>query len=237
MMDIQDIDTYSTFMWVVAHPDDAEFSSAATIAKFTTEGKRCIIIQVTSGQRGTGDRSFTHETLAATREAEEIEAAKRLGVAPDDLVFLREPDGYLVPDIALREKITLQIRTFKPDVVVTHDPFRPYALHPDHRAVGMATHDAIYPTARDHLYFPEHLAAGIEPHKAAEIWYFGAEEPNRYIDVTDYFDRKIDALMAHKSQVGNRDDLAERLRERLAEVAKDKDFELAEAYRATRMLR
>jgi LmbE family N-acetylglucosaminyl deacetylase len=235
MTDEQEQEEYKTYMWVVAHPDDAEFSSAGTIARFAREGKKVIIIQVTSGQRGTTDRSYTPETLAETREAEETEAAKRLGAA--ELIFLREPDGYLVPDIALREKITKQIRVFKPDVIVTHDPFRPYALHPDHRAVGLATHDAVYPTARDHLYFPEHLAAGLEPHKTAEIWYFGAEEPNRFIDITDTFDIKVHSLLAHKSQVGDGDGLADRLRERHLEQAEGQDFELAETYRATQMRR
>lgn len=235
MTESQTPEEFQTYMWVVAHPDDAEFSSAGTIAKFSKEGKRTIIIQVTSGQRGTADRSFTSETLAETRIAEEQEAAKRLGAS--ELVFLHEPDGHLVPDLALREKITKQIRLFKPDVIVTHDPFRPYALHPDHRAVGLATHDAVYPTARDHLYFPEHLAAGIEPHKTAEIWYFGAEEPNRFIDITDSFDDKINSLLAHKSQVGDGEGMADRLRERAVEVAADQPFELAESYRATQMRR
>ena len=89
------------------------------------------------------------------------------------------------------------IRTHQPDVIITHDPFRPYALHPDHRAVGLATTDAVYPTARDPLYFPEHLQEGLEPHKTAEIWYFGPEHPDKVIDITETFDRKIDALLAH----------------------------------------
>ena len=77
----------------------------------------------------------------------------------DEVVFLRCEDGSLTPDLALREKIVRMIRTYKPDVLITHDPFRPYALHPDHRAVGLASTDAVYPTARDPLYFPEHLKA------------------------------------------------------------------------------
>jgi LmbE family N-acetylglucosaminyl deacetylase len=228
-------DEYQTFMWVVAHPDDAEFSSGGTISKFAKEGKRTIIIQVTSGNRGTADRSFTPETLIATREAEEQEAARRMGVS--ELVFLHEPDGALVPDLALREKIVRMIRTYKPDVIITHDPFRPYALHPDHRAAGMAAHDAVYPTARDFLYYPEHLEAGLEPHKTAEIWYFGAESPDVFIDITDTFDTKIDALKAHKSQVGEAVDLADRLRERAAELAQDQPFELAEAFKSIKMRR
>lgn len=226
---------YTTYMWVVAHPDDAEFSSAGTISKLAKEGKRIVIIQVTSGDRGSTDREATPEGMAATRESEEREASKRLSAA--ELVFLHEPDGSVVPDLLLREKITRMIRTHRPDVIVTHDPFRPYALHPDHRAVGMATHDAVYPTARDHLYFPEHLASGLEPHKTAEIWYFGSEAPDKYMDITDTFEDKIDALKAHKSQVGEAEQLGERLRERAADVAKDQPFELAESFKTVQMRR
>jgi LmbE family N-acetylglucosaminyl deacetylase len=129
------------------------------------------------------------------------------------------------------------IRTHKPDVIITHDPFRPYALHPDHRAVGITAHDAVYPLARDPLYFPEHAEAGLEPHKTAEIWYFGAEEPDVVIDITDHFDAKIDALKAHASQVGDGDGLADRLRERAEEVAKDEPFELGEAFKSVKMRR
>lgn len=226
---------YQTYMWVVAHPDDAEFSSAGTISKYAREGKRVIIIQVTSGDRGSADRNATPEGTAATREAEERDASSRLGVA--ELVFFREPDGSVVADLLLREKIARMIRTHRPDVIVTHDPFRPYALHPDHRAVGMATHDAVYPTARDHLYFPEHLAAGLEPHKTAEIWYFGSDVPDLYVDITETFEDKIHALKAHKSQVGEAEGLGDRLRERAAELAKDQPFELAESFKTIQMRR
>lgn len=226
---------YQTYMWVVAHPDDAEFSSAGTISKFAREGKRIVIIQVTSGGHGSADHAATAEGTAATRESEEREASKRLGVA--ELAFLREPDGSVVADLVLREKITRMIRTHRPDVIITHDPFRPYALHPDHRAVGMATHDAVYPTARDHLYFPEHLASGLEPHKTAEIWYFGSEVPDKYLDITGTFADKIDALKLHKSQVGEAEQLEERLRERAAEVAKEQPFELAESFKTIQMRR
>jgi LmbE family N-acetylglucosaminyl deacetylase len=226
---------HQTYMWVVAHPDDLDFPSGGTVAKFVKEGKRVILIQVTSGDRGTADRSFTPEVLGSTREDEERESARRLGV--EEVVFLREPDGAVVADLALREKITRLIRTYQPDVIVTHDPFRPYALHPDHRAVGMATHDAVYPTARDHLYFPDHLASGLEPHKTAEIWYFGTDKPDIYIDITDTFDDKINGLEAHVSQVGTAENLAERLRGFSTETARDQPFELAEAYKVVKMRR
>jgi LmbE family N-acetylglucosaminyl deacetylase len=228
-------DAFHTYMLVVAHPDDAEFGSAGTIAKLVAEGKRVVIIQVTSGDKGTTDPDISPEELARVREAEELEAAKRLGVA--ETVFLRCTDGELVADLALREKIVRMIRTHRPDVIITHDPFRPYALHPDHRAVGLATTDAVYPTARDPHYFPEHLRAGLEPHKTAEMWFFGAEHPDLYVDITETFDRKIDSLKAHVTQVGDGEKLAERLGERAREVADGQPFELAEAYKVVKMRR
>lgn len=234
MTDEPDAD-FNTYMLVVAHPDDAEFPAAGTIAKLTKEGKRVVVIQVTSGNHGTQERNISPYELAVKREAEEKEASRRLGIA--EVVFLRLDDGEVIADLALREKIVRMIRRFKPDVVITHDPFRPYALHPDHRNVGLAATDSVYPTARDPLYFPQHLEQGLEPHKVAEIWYFGAEHPDKFIDITDTFDEKIHALQAHESQVGKREDLAKMLRERSAEVAKDQPFELAEAYKVIKMRR
>lgn len=227
--------SYDTYMLVVAHPDDAEFSSAGTVTKLARDGKRVILIQVTSGDRGAPDTSRTPEELAQVRENEQREAAKREGLA--EVVFLRQGDGHIMPDIELREKIVRQIRTFKPDVIITHDPFRPYAMHPDHRGVGMATHDAVYPTARDPLYFPEHLEEGLEPHKTAEIWYFGSEVPDIFVDITDTFDNKIHALKAHVSQVGDGERLDPMLRDRSRELAKDQPFELAEAFKSVKMRR
>lgn len=227
--------SYDTYMLVVAHPDDAEFSSAGTVTRLARDGKRVILIQVTSGDRGAPDTARTPEELAQVREAEQLEAATREGLA--EVVFLRQGDGHIMPDIELREKIVRQIRTFKPDVIITHDPFRPYAMHPDHRGVGLATHDAVYPTARDPLYFPEHLESGLESHKTAEIWYFGSEVPDIFIDITETFDNKIHALKAHVSQVGEGERLDPMLRERSRELAKDHPFELAEAFKSVKMRR
>jgi LmbE family N-acetylglucosaminyl deacetylase len=146
-------------------------------------------------------------------------------------------DGELMPDLNFREKIVRQIRTFRPDIVITHDPFRPYSLHPDHRAVGITTVDSVYPTARDPLYFPEHLEAGLEPHKVAELWLFGSEYPDTYIDISETFEDKINALKAHHSQVGEAETLAERLRERAKEVGEPNNIPLAEAFKVIKMRR
>jgi LmbE family N-acetylglucosaminyl deacetylase len=222
-------------MLVVAHPDDAEFSSAGTIARLTNAGKDVTIVQVTSGDKGTPDADVQPETLTQRREAEETEAAKRLNVACVE--FLRCTDGELTPDLALREKIVRQIRTHRPDVIITHDPFRPYALHPDHRAVGFAALDSVYPTARDPQYFPEHHAEGLLAHKTAEIWFFNAEHPDLIVDITDVFDRKVDALKAHVSQIGTDPIVFERVRDRNCELAEHEAFELGEAYKVVQMRR
>lgn len=236
MSDLTEKSDFSTYLLVVAHPDDAEFPAAGTICRLTDQGKRVVIAQVTSGDKGTPDPNVVSSELAARREAEQQEASRREG---SEVVFLRFPDGELEPNLKLREAIVRMIRTYKPDVVMTHDPFRPYAFHPDHRAVGYAATDSVYPTARDPLYFKEHFDAGLEPHKTAEIWYFGAESPDLFVDVTDYFDRKIDALQAHVSQVGERpkEEFAKGLRDRLADLAKDQPFELAEAFKVVQMRR
>jgi LmbE family N-acetylglucosaminyl deacetylase len=228
-------DRYDRFLVVVAHPDDAEFATGGTIAALTARGKSVVIVQVTSGDKGTTDPDLQPEELAKIREAEEVEAAKRLGV--EEVEFLRNTDGALEPDMTLRGQIVRMIRKHKPDVLITHDPFRPYALHPDHRAVGMASLDSVYPTARDPHYFPEHLREGFEPHKTAEIWFFNAEAPDLYVDVTDLFDAKIYALKAHLSQVGDGDEMTPRVRDRLREIARDQPFELAEAYKVVEMRR
>ncbi len=231
-----DVDeSYKTVMVVVAHPDDAEFSSAGTIARFTEAGFDVIIVQVTSGDKGTSRRDISPADLATLREGEESEAASRLGVKTVE--FLRCGDGELVPDLTLREKIVRQIRKYRPDIVISHDPFRPYALHPDHRAVGTAAVDSVYPTARDPLYFPEHLEAGLEPHKVAELWLYGSESPDKFIDISTTLHRKVHALKAHESQVGTAETLEERMRNRARDVGQAGGLEMAEAYKVIKMRR
>jgi len=227
--------SFDRYMLVVAHPDDAEFSAAGTIARLTNAGKDVTIVQVTSGDKGTSDADVMPETLTQRREAEELESAKRLGVSRVE--FLRCTDGELVPDLTLRERIVRMIRLHRPDVIISHDPFRPYALHPDHRAVGFAALDAVYPTARDPQYFPNHMKEGLQPHKTAEIWFFNAEHPDLIVDITETFDRKVDALRAHVSQVGTEETVFERVKERNRELATDQPFDLGEAYKIVQMRR
>jgi LmbE family N-acetylglucosaminyl deacetylase len=227
---------YNRIMVVVAHPDDMEFSAGGTVAKLASEGKTVVVVQVTSGNKGTDRRDLTSEELGKIRESEELEAAKRLGVS--EVVFLRIGDGEVMPDLDLKEKIVRQLRIHRPDVVITHDPFRPYSLHSDHRGVGMSTVDAVYPTARDPLHYHHHLTEeGLEPHKTAELWLANPEVPDLYVDITETVDKKIYALKAHKSQVGDGEHLDERIRQRTADVGAPEGLAHAEAFKVIKMRR
>src|SRR3712207_2590379 len=226
---------FDSIMSIIAHPDDAEFSGGGTLAKFAREGKKVYICVCTGGDKGSPDPEMTNEELREIRQREQREASEILGVT--ETIFLGNPDGELFPTLEFREQIVRILRTYRPDVVITHDPFRPYSLHPDHRAVGITTTDAIYPTARDAIYFPQHYQEGLEPWKVGEIWYYGAEKPDKYTDVTETFDRKIAALRHHDSQVGRSTNLDERIRERLADVGKEAGLELAESFKVVKMRR
>ena len=155
---------FSRGMVVVAHPDDAEFSSSGTAAKWCAAGWEVVYVLCTDGSKGTSDRSLTSEDLARIRREEQIEAGKVLGLK--DVVFLDHPDAYLQPTLEVRKQITAEIRRHKPDVLITMYPMRNldggYGFgHPDHMAAGEAAMAAVFPTARDHLTFPELLEEGL----------------------------------------------------------------------------
>ena len=226
---------FDAIMSIIAHPDDAEFSGGGTLAKFAREGKKVYICVCTGGDKGSPDPEMTNEELREIRQREQREASEVLGVT--ETIFLGNPDGELFPTLEFREQIVRVLRTYRPDVVITHDPFRPYSLHPDHRAVGITTTDAIYPTARDAIYFPQHYKEGLQPWKVGEIWYAGAEQPDKYVDISEVFDLKIAALKKHDSQVGRSTELEKRLRERAREVGKEGGLELAEAFKVVKMRR
>ncbi len=203
---------------VFAHPDDPEFFAGGTFAKWAADGAEITFLIATSGDKGSADPEMTHERLATIREEEEREAAAALGVK--DVVFLRYKDGELFPTLDLRRDITRIIRMKKPDIVVTLDPTVFWRggggiNHPDHRAIGAATLEAIFPTARDRLNFIEHERdEGLETHKVGTVYIAGAAEPTHTIDVTDSVERQIQSLRAHKSQISDMDMMAERIRER-----------------------
>ncbi|MCU0540491.1 MAG: PIG-L family deacetylase [Desulfobacterales bacterium] len=215
---------------IAAHPDDAEFGAAGTVAKWVREGRRAAYLVCTSGEKGTTDLSITPEELIRIREEEQREAARLLGV--EEVLFLRRPDQGLEDTPEFRKLIVRQIRTFQPKIVMTSDPYRRYIWHRDHRVIGQVVLDAVFPYARDHLAYPDLIAEGILPHKVRELYFWGAEEINLRSDITRTFDLKIAALRCHVSQVRefSRGDPAEWLRQRCREMAAGESFGLAEGF-------
>jgi LmbE family N-acetylglucosaminyl deacetylase len=226
-------------MVIVAHPDDAEFGSAGTVAKWTRQGREVVYVLCTSGDKGTSDRNQSPSQLAELRRVEQRNACRVLGV--EEVVFLGYEDGLLVNSLQLRKDLVRQIRKYKPDAVICQDPTsrwyaQQYLNHPDHRAAGDAALDAIYPSARDPHVFPELLAEGLEPHKVREVYITSRENADLWIDISDTIDRKVAALYEHVSQIGDRHAEVEGwVREGAARVAEGQDMEYAESYKFIRL--
>ena len=225
---------------VMAHPDDGEFGSGGTLARWAAEGRDIYYCLITDGQAGDqGDQEITSEQLAAKRQVEAQEAANALGVQ-HPVIFLHYQDSRLEPTLQLRSDIARVIRKVKPDVVICQDPTRywsgqGYINHPDHRIAGEATLGAIIPVAGTRLAFPELAAEGLETHEVKEVYISGASEPDRWIDISGYLDQKAAALKAHKSQMRDWDP-TEMVREWAKETANNArkhghEMEYAEAYK------
>ncbi len=216
---------------IVAHPDDAEFLCGGTVARLADQGCEVFYLLATSGDKGTKDASLTPQELAAIREREQRSAAAILGVR--QCFFLGYPDGELEETLELRGQIVRYIRQLQPNVVLTWDGFRTGFNHRDHRVVGRVVRDAVYPAAHDPLYHPELRELGLDPHRIDELWLFGTEEPDHHVDIGPYLERKIDALLAHESQMRGRtrDDLRKLWNARAKEVKQRTGFRFAESFR------
>jgi len=192
---------------IAAHPDDGDFGCAGYVAQLAAKGWSVHFLVCTNGAKGTADRNMPRERLIALRQEEQREACRRMGVK--EVTFLDNEDGELVYDRRLLEQLVRAIRVIRPNTVLTHDPTdiiiqNSFINHPDHRATGTAALDAVYPTARDHLNFPEHLAEGIEPHKVREVLVWNSNQPNFDVDISAEVEAKINALTAHVTQFADR---------------------------------
>lgn len=189
-------------MVVSPHPDDAEFGAAGSVAKWSREGKNVVYLICTNGDKGSEDPNVDPTELAKTREKEQRKAADILGVK--EIIFLRYPDQNLEDSPEFRKDIVRQIRIFKPETVVSVEPYpsRRYLWHRDHRIAGRVVLDAIFPYARDYLSYPDLLEEGLQPHKVKEILLYGTEDPNYQLEITNTFQLKLDALRAHETQIG-----------------------------------
>ncbi len=213
---------------ITPHPDDAESRMGGTVARWTRAGKAVVYVVCTNGDKGSGDPDLPPEELAGIREREQLAAAEVLGVS--DVVFLRYPDQSLEDCDDFRKDLVRAIRTYRPKTVVTVDPYRSRLDHRDHRTTAQVTLDAVGAYAASAHVYPDLLEEGLLPHRVCEVWFCGTSEPNYYVDVTDTIDTKIEALGCHFSQVGDRPELAVRMRERARASAEGLDFEMAEGF-------
>ena len=219
---------------ISAHPDDPDFGAAGVVALWADQGAEVYYVVVTDGSKGSADPDMTSERLVEMRQAEQRAAAKAVGVK--DVLFLGYPDGATKNTPELRRDLVRLIRQYKPDVAVTHDPTvriraNSYLNHNDHRAVGDATLDAIFPLARDRLNYPEHEAEGLEPHKVLDIFLTFSNEPNYWVDISSVMDKKVSALRKHESQFDDMDELEKYLLERSRMTAQRMSAEYAEEFR------
>lgn len=188
---------------VAAHPDDADFGAAGTAYVWSQEGWTFYYLVCTDGSKGTADPNMDPAELIKIRREEQREAARRAGVK--DVFFLEHVDGELEHTRELLGEVVRHIRMLKPYAVFTHEPTafivrNSFVNHSDHRRTGQVTIDAIYPSARDRLNFPEQIADGLETHNVKEIFIWGSEETNYETDITGAVEAKIHALNAHVSQ-------------------------------------
>jgi len=217
---------------VVAHPDDIEFSCAGTLARWARAGTRLCYVLCTSGEVGIAEPGMTKAKATEIREAEQRAAAEIVGA--QEVIFLREPDGMLVPTLELRKKLVREIRRFRPEVVVSGDPTivwagEDYINHPDHRAAATATLDATFPAAGQPNLFEELEQEGLKAHKPRKVYVTGWTQDELYVNITDTIDIKVASLRAHKSQMRDWDP-EPRVKEWAAERAKGKEMAYAEAF-------
>jgi LmbE family N-acetylglucosaminyl deacetylase len=222
------------FMVIAAHPDDADFGPAATASAWIDAGSVGWLVCCTSGDAGGEDPDIDPGELGALREIEQQAAVAVVGYA--GVTFLHQPDGALDNDLALREQLVREIRTFRPDAILATDPevlfYRDGGVnHSDHRAAGMAAVDAVYPAARNPMAFPWLAKSGLAAHIVRRLYLFWPNDPNVWVDVSATIHRKIEALRAHASQIHEPEKLESRIREWATETGERIGATAAEAFR------
>ena len=220
-----------SIMAIAAHPDDIERWCAGTLARTIEAGATVRLLLVTSGDGGSSAPHATRETVREQREREARIAADRLGIR--EVTFLREPDGAVENTAPLRGALVKWVRCWRPEALFTHDPEYPdppYLSHRDHRVVGRAALDAVYPLARDRLAFPQLEIACLPPHAVHRVWLFASSRAKVYVDIASTFERKLAARLAHESQTSNPTTLAERWRRLAATTGAPLQLAAAEAF-------
>jgi LmbE family N-acetylglucosaminyl deacetylase len=224
---------------VFAHPDDAEFGTAGTVASWTKAGTEVVYVSVTDGSAGSNEPGVTRDEVREVRRAEQEAACEVLGVK--ECVFLDVLDGTVEPTLGLRRDITRVVRRVRPDVLVAPDPTRywdeerTYVNHPDHRAVGQACMAVVNPDSSTRPQFPELLDEGLEPFEIPYLWIPTYEgDADSFVDITDTIEAKIQALRCHKSQIMDWP-VDDWIRERARRRGEAQGMQFAESFRTFRL--
>lgn len=192
---------------ILAHPDDPEFFFGASIARWVAAGHEVSYCLLTRGDKGGNDLNISPQQLAEIRMSEQRNAADVLGVT--GITFLSHPDGFLHPNDGIRKEVVRVIRTIRPEIIASCDPTNYYLRdryinHPDHRAAGEITLDAVFPAAGNVYYYPELITEeGLNPHTPEEVWLSSPTQATDRLDVTEYWPIKLAALKMHVSQIGD----------------------------------
>jgi LmbE family N-acetylglucosaminyl deacetylase len=219
-----------------AHPDDIDFGCGGTLAKWAAAGSHVVELVLTDGSKGSWDPGSDQAALVAIRQEEQRAAAKRLGAV--DVHFLGEVDGELGSGLTEREAVCRVIREVRPDVVLGHDPWKQYRLHPDHRNAGLLAVEGIV-AARDPHFFPHQ---GLAPHRPSHLLLWEAEVVDHLEDIDGFLEAKLDALLCHRSQwvstmniaadpEGERAAFEDRVRERATTAGQPAGIRYAEPFK------
>jgi LmbE family N-acetylglucosaminyl deacetylase len=228
--------TFSSAVVLFAHPDDAEFSSGGTVARWAREGCDVHYVCLTDGSAGSNEPGTTREAMRPVREREMRAAAEILGVGT--VTFLGELDGFLDVTPGTRKKVTREVRRLRPEVILAPDPSRlwfgsSYINHSDHKAAGALALSAVMPDAPTRVMFQELEAEGLEPYEVPNL-YLSGNENDTFVDITDTFELKMKALFAHESQLGP--EVEEWVTERARELGEQAGCLYAEGFKAFRFV-
>lgn len=227
-------DKPKSILVILAHPDDPEFFFGGSIARWVKLGHLVQYCLFTRGDKGVNGRIVDPSVLAKQREIEQREAAAVLGVRAVE--FLDYEDGYLIPDLNTRRDVVRVLRRIRPEIVVTCDPtnyfYRENRInHPDHRAAGQIVADAVFPASGNPLFFPELRDEGLEAHSVEELWFSLPIPANMRLDVTATWELRFQALLKHKSQIGNPETLRKNLLSRNTPDSTDENPRFEEHFR------
>lgn len=218
-----------------AHADDLDFGSSGTIKQMVEKGASVYYLILTDGSKGFEDHTYQSEKLIKQRQEEQLKAAKILGVK--EVFFLHFVDGELINSLEVRRAVVRIIRQLKPNIVITLDPTFVYdeesgfINHPDHRACGQATLDAIFPFARNSRTFPEFMDQGLSPHSVQEVFLSNFRQANFFVDISKTLKIKLEAIEQHKSQYNDyQKDVVERVTKRAETTGKKAGLKYAEGF-------